>query len=254
VFKQAFTLVELAIVIVIIGLLVGGVLAGQELIAQAKVRAQLKQFQDFDAAVATFRSKYDFLPGDMPYQTAQRIGFQTSYIAGQVNPNGDGTINDFNGRVPPRTPWSESKYFFIQTAQAKMLKGDIRTNNDGQFFAVGVEFPSDKFGNGGIAAISMGDGGLYYFMGPTMRRNDTNISTWSYIAEQPPLTAEQAQNIDDKVDDGKPATGKVRPVTITGTDLITEDTSANNCITAGGNYNVADTNLRCRIITRSVVR
>ncbi|HCR85768.1 MAG TPA: prepilin-type cleavage/methylation domain-containing protein, partial [Alphaproteobacteria bacterium] len=50
---------------VIIGLLVGGVLQGQELIKQAQIRSFISQLSGYDAAVNTFRAKYRELPGDM---------------------------------------------------------------------------------------------------------------------------------------------------------------------------------------------
>jgi len=64
--KKGFTLVELSIVLVIVGILIGGILVGQTLIDSSKITAQVAQFQQFDAAVNAFRSKYKYLPGDAP--------------------------------------------------------------------------------------------------------------------------------------------------------------------------------------------
>lgn len=61
--KNGFTLIELSIVLVIIGLIVGGMLVGQDLINAAKVRAEFSQMEKLDAAVNTFRLKYNALPG-----------------------------------------------------------------------------------------------------------------------------------------------------------------------------------------------
>ena len=62
---SAFTLIELSIVLVIIGLIVGGVLVGQDLIVAAKNRALLSQVEEIDTAINTFRLKYNGLPGDL---------------------------------------------------------------------------------------------------------------------------------------------------------------------------------------------
>ena len=64
--KQAFTLIELAIVLIILGLLAGGVLYGQNLIKAAELRAVASESEKFQAALMTFRGKYFYYPGDMP--------------------------------------------------------------------------------------------------------------------------------------------------------------------------------------------
>jgi hypothetical protein len=65
----------LSIVLVIIGLIVGGGLVGQNLIAAAEVRAQITQIEKYNSAVNTFRSKFNAIPGDMNVATAQQFGF-----------------------------------------------------------------------------------------------------------------------------------------------------------------------------------
>ena len=61
---QGFTLIELSIVLVIIGLIVGGVLVGQNLIRAAAVRSTLSDFEKYKTAAQTFRTKYDCYSGD----------------------------------------------------------------------------------------------------------------------------------------------------------------------------------------------
>src|SRR6195256_6662031 len=63
--KQAgFTLVEIAIVLVIIGLLLGGILKGQEMITQAKIKNVVNDFNGITVAVTSYQDRYRFLPGD----------------------------------------------------------------------------------------------------------------------------------------------------------------------------------------------
>jgi len=63
-YTSGFTLIEIAIVLVIIGLLVGGVLKGQELITGARVRNLISQQDGIKAAFFGFQDRYRALPGD----------------------------------------------------------------------------------------------------------------------------------------------------------------------------------------------
>ncbi len=62
--NQGFTLVEIAIVLVIIGLLLGGILKGQEMITQAKIKNSIADFSGISAAYHGYQDRYRSLPGD----------------------------------------------------------------------------------------------------------------------------------------------------------------------------------------------
>ena len=62
--QKGFTLVEIAIVLVIIGLLLGGILKGQEMITQAKIKNVVNDFNGITAAVNSYQDRYRALPGD----------------------------------------------------------------------------------------------------------------------------------------------------------------------------------------------
>ncbi|MBN9993879.1 prepilin-type N-terminal cleavage/methylation domain-containing protein, partial [Listeria monocytogenes] len=68
--KPGFSLIELSIVLVILGLLTGGILAGQSLIRAAELRSVGEEYQKNRTAVATFRDKYFAIPGDMTNATS----------------------------------------------------------------------------------------------------------------------------------------------------------------------------------------
>jgi len=63
---QGFTLVEIAIVLVIIGLLLGGILKGQEMITQAKIKNVIADFSGVSAAYHGYQDRYRAIPGDDP--------------------------------------------------------------------------------------------------------------------------------------------------------------------------------------------
>ena len=109
-YRSAFTLVEISIVLVIIGLLVGGILAGRTLIQQAEIRAAVSQLQKFESAYRTFEVKYGCIMGDCPNATdffgmnyvVWGAGCPPSGGAGNGNGNGDGFIDNggyHNGNV-----------------------------------------------------------------------------------------------------------------------------------------------------------
>jgi prepilin-type N-terminal cleavage/methylation domain-containing protein len=85
--QAGFTLVEIAIVMVIIGLLIGGVLKGQAMIQNAKVKRVVKQGDELRAAIMTFYDKYGVYPGDenlpnIPPQGADNEGNGSGQIGG----------------------------------------------------------------------------------------------------------------------------------------------------------------------------
>jgi len=85
---QGFTLVELAIVLVIIGLLLGAVLKGQELINSAKIKNVANQYKSLLAAVYGYQDKYGYLPGDDPQATSRLWATGSCWTT-----NGDGNGN-----------------------------------------------------------------------------------------------------------------------------------------------------------------
>jgi prepilin-type N-terminal cleavage/methylation domain-containing protein len=91
--QQGFTLIEIAIVLVIIGLLLGGVLKGQELITSARVRNLISMQDGIKAAYFGFLDRYRALPGDYAQATTNISGVSTVAACGTSgNGNGDGQI------------------------------------------------------------------------------------------------------------------------------------------------------------------
>jgi len=73
--QAGFTLVEMSIVLVVMGLVIGGVFVGQDMIESAKVKAQLNQIEKYQTAVNLFETKYNYIPGDVPDPLATKLNF-----------------------------------------------------------------------------------------------------------------------------------------------------------------------------------
>ena len=90
--QQGFTLVEIAIVLVIIGLLLGGILKGQEMITQAKIKNVIADFSGVSAAYHGYQDRYRAIPGDDP-NAATRWAVAPAATAGNGNGVVAGTYN-----------------------------------------------------------------------------------------------------------------------------------------------------------------
>ncbi|KKB96883.1 hypothetical protein SZ25_00019 [Candidatus Arcanobacter lacustris] len=89
--NKGFTLIELSIVMVIIGLIIGGILTGRELIFAANNKAIITQVTNYKTAVQTFQMKYQALPGDM-VNASRFIAQPSTYVVNCFDGNGDGLI------------------------------------------------------------------------------------------------------------------------------------------------------------------
>jgi prepilin-type N-terminal cleavage/methylation domain-containing protein len=91
--QKGFTLVEIAIVLVIIGLLLGGILKGQEMITQAKIKNVVADFSGISAAYYGYQDRYRAIPGDDPNAGTRWSGAGAG--------NGDGVVGGtYNGSCP----------------------------------------------------------------------------------------------------------------------------------------------------------
>lgn len=204
--RSAFSLVELSIVLVILGLLTGGILAGQSLIRASELRAVVSEYQRYVAATNTFRDKYFALPGDMT-NAASFWGASTN------NGNGDGIIND----AAAVSVTGEAFEFWNQLALAGLIEGKYsgvagpNAGHAGLETIPGTNAPKSKIASAGWAVRNLtnnaGDGWFYAFdYGNLMVIGKTQTGDWPVDSLFKP---EEAWNLDTKLDDGIPGSGKV---------------------------------------------
>jgi prepilin-type N-terminal cleavage/methylation domain-containing protein len=213
-----FTLIELSIVLVIIGLIVGGVLAGRDLIKAAEVRAQISQIEKFNTAVNTFYGKYEALPGDLNAQVATGFGFTPR---GQ-NPgqgDGNGVLQGWSGEIACGNcqTLGETALFWVDLTTANgqnvnLIEGAFSTAVAGGFpsLVTGSQldayFPAGKIGGGNYLYAYSNNTGINYFGLSTISYTGATNGTLYSAAG---LTVQQAYSIDKKIDDGFPQSGNV---------------------------------------------
>jgi prepilin-type N-terminal cleavage/methylation domain-containing protein len=235
---QGFTLIELSIVLVIIGLIVGGILVGRNLIDAAAVRAQISQIEKYQTAANTFRGKYGYLPGDIPNPDASNFGFQSrGPYGGQGDGNGiiEGNYGNSPGFQNGLSPFvGEQAMFWVDLGVAGLIDATFTASTPTSVIsstvsgsAVSQYLPASKIGNGGY--VYVWSGGWQESWGGTRFSGDgqnyfalTGVPGISQPANGVPsslplLTPVQALAIDSKVDDGMPQFGNVMAnISVTG--------------------------------------
>lgn len=113
--KFGFTLIELSIALIIIGLVTGGILVGSEMLHAAKIRKTISQIVQAKTAFLAFKLKYGQYPGD--FNEAAEIWSDGDAA---INGNGDGRIEDGSGDAPPSY---DAFNAFHHLARAEMIDG-----------------------------------------------------------------------------------------------------------------------------------
>lgn len=246
--QHGFTLVELSIVIVIIGLLVGGILVGRDMIHAAEIRQTISQQERYNTAVNTFRDKYNCLPGDCP--NASNFGFDPT-----SNGNGDGSIGLCNSNaackwsVPNATQLQhEFTDFWYQLGVAGLIAETFQPYSIAASSVPGVDTPGIKIASlaggssggwcvVGEAPFNAAAGGGGYQAHSLILADNEGLTTLGNVGAFHPI---DMYAIDKKIDDGLPMSGKARAFGIIQTFFVTTRTYEFNFsggIGAGGPNN-----------------
>lgn len=176
--QQGFTLVEIAIVLVIIGLLIGGVLKGQEMITNAKVTKVENDYKGISAAILAYQDRYGVLPGDDPAASTRFPGVWTAADNGNGNGVIQGAWNSTNNTQESRKMWKHLR-------GAGFIKGPVDRT------AASYQQPTNAFG--GIIGFEQG-----------MWNLPGNVVVFGA------LPGKIAQILEARGDDGNPSQGSIQ--------------------------------------------
>jgi len=192
--QSGFTLVEIAIVLVIIGLLLGGILKGQELINSAKAKSYASDFRTIQAALYGFQDRFKGIPGDLAGANTKITNATLATTGGTV---GNGQIE---GTWNTPTDSDESCLAFEHLRLAGFLSGNTTS-------AGGCSVPGSAYlqtnADGGRVGISS-----------TMQMTLPTAMTGSYNICSTGVLGKIAKQLDTQLDDGNTLTGSFRVAAI----------------------------------------
>lgn len=210
--QRGFTLVEIAIVLVIIGLLLGGILKGQELITAAKVRNIADQNSGVQAAYYGFIDRFRQIPGDWPAANAvQAIPGVTT------GGNGNGRLDAVGG-----SEWTEPLALWEQLSKAGFIQGNYVGGNAAPTAADTDLAPRNAF-NGFLALYRTND---------YLDASATPAERYNLVVGRN-IDVKVMRELDLKIDDGLPETGVLRQAATTGAALGAAAESTAACVDSG---------------------
>lgn len=237
--QKGFSLVELSIILVILGLLVTGVLAGSRLIEQAELRTIATEIDRHITSAKTFYDKYGYYPGDIP--NASDFWFDTTNCPNGMVPtgcNGNGNQRIADNLVG--TAEYDEKYRAWQhLVFAGMMEGNF----------TGLRIPSSIDGGDSTnSPTSVRSGGLYYMLWDSFYdyfKSPVNMLCFGSIdpghtPAGPIWSPREAYQFDNKLDDGLPYAGRMmsNEVPVGGSNCVVTATTST--------YNLSSESISCR--------
>lgn len=240
---KGFTLVELSIVLVIIGLVIGGVLVGRDLIKSSEIRKSISTLEQVATSVNTFRIKYNCIPGDCVYTTSLFTDLS-------FNGNGNGLVDNWS---------SESLATVDSLRSSKLLSQNITEVTSGTALYDGTHYirgHNNSWSYFYYADLYSVGGGSITVSVPAVldpaKRTGMTLTWAKWVNSTGCFNGEtvsplDAGNIDQKIDDGLPKTGSF--IAFDAKDVAGTCTGyTSRCWVTGQNSYKTSDNVGCRVI------
>ncbi len=208
--QKGFTLVELAIVLVIVGLLISGILKGRELLQSAQLNSTVAAAKSYTSAMITFNDLQRGLPGDLTSPTTRIPNCWNECLR---SGDGNGRIGNWVEVIMPRT-LAGAPENVAAWAQMNAMNLTTGTKSDVSAIEFGDSDPSVPVG-GGFLITYLGTSPFPLpYISATAPRDGHYLALVSDPASgiqvtSTTMTPTIAQRLDKKLDDGKPNTGGV---------------------------------------------
>ena len=243
--RNGFTLVELSIVLVIIGLLIGGILVGQSLIESAKMNKLVSNFKQYEVAANQYKTKFKSWPGDTPSST----GFFSGNCSVNCYGNADGISNE-----------ASSAFRFVHHLQwLGMIKTNFSTTVDMTSYETYASMSGKVIPNFGVdKAGVVADTSSHNlstevpYCRVALRMGQSDLTTplnypWRDFFRGGIFDGQDSFALDKKIDDGKPNSGYL--LTIAHTNQCNSGSGGTSYFKYGGtaSYNSNSTQTDCLV-------
>jgi prepilin-type N-terminal cleavage/methylation domain-containing protein len=245
--NKGFTLIELAIVVVVLGILVSGIVTGQSIIRSANVNSTINDIQKMQTAMRAFELEFGSQPGD----------FDEAYDY-WGNECGTNTDNSRHGCIGDGDLCIDGSQNLVCNMGDNAHIGDMRRSfvhlvlsgihpdlpyitdsRDPTNCTVGDTIPATAVGGGYIVGSEIRNNAFMYFFKP---ENYTATSNWCiYGGYSGSVTPAMLKKIDNKLDDGNGRRGRIHSIL----NVLSDSYSGTDCDDADGNFNLSNEEKSC---------